>query len=58
MCYMFNVIKFKKFFEKKKKRKWCKGPKTDEKVTSLNAEVHSKTFAHQIFFVKWYCVLD
>ena len=49
---MFDVIKFKKFLEKKKKQKkkqWCKGPKTDEKVASLNVEVHAKTFAYQIF---------
>ena len=49
MRNMFDVIKFKKFFEKKKKQ-WCKGPKIDEKVTSLNVEVHRKTFAYQIFF--------
>ena len=49
MRNMFDVIKFKKFFEKKKKQ-WCKGPKIDEKVTSLNVEVHAKTFAYQIFF--------
>ena len=36
MCNMFDVIKFKKFFEKKKQ--WCKGPKIDEKVTHLNVE--------------------
>ena len=33
MCNMFDVTKFKKFFEKKQ---WCKGPKIDEKVTSLS----------------------
>ena len=32
------------------KKNWCKGPKIDEKVTSLNVEVHAKTFAYQIFF--------
>ena len=41
-----------------KKTHWCKGPKVAEKVTSLNVEVHAKTFANQIFFLKWYCVLD
>ena len=34
----------------KKKKQWCKGPKIDEKVKSLNVEVHAKTFAYQIFF--------
>ena len=34
-----------------KKKQWCKGPKIDEKVTSLNVEVHAKTFAYQIFFL-------
>ena len=33
------------------KKNWCKGPKIDEKVTSLNVEVHAKTFAYQIFFL-------
>ena len=53
MCNMFIVIKFitlKKFFGKKKQ--WRKGPKADEKVTSLNVEVHAKTFAYQIFSLK------
>ena len=50
MCNMFDVIKFKKFFEKKTKQ-CSKGPKIDEKVTSLNVEVHAKTFAYQIFFL-------
>ena len=35
---------------KKKRKQWCKGPKIDEKVTALNVEVHTKTFAYQIFF--------
>ena len=33
------------------KKNWCKGPKIDEKVTSLNVEVHAKTLAYQIFFL-------
>ena len=49
MCNMFDVIKFnKKFFEKK--NSGSKVQKTDEKVTSLNVEVHAKPFAYQIFF--------
>ena len=48
MCNMFDVIKFKKFFEKKKKM--AQGLKIDEKVASLNVEVHAKTFSYQIFF--------
>ena len=44
---------------KKKKKQWCKGRKTDEKVTSLNVEVQAKTFSYQtFFFFKYYCVLD
>ena len=55
MCIIFDVIKFKKFFQKKtnkqtKEKQCCKGQKIDEKVTSLNAEVHTKTFTYQIFF--------
>ena len=46
MSNMFDVIKFKKFFEKKKQ--WYKGPKIDE--TSLNVEVHAKNFSYQFFF--------
>ena len=49
MCNMLDVIKFKKFF---KKKQWCKSLKIDEKVTSLNVEVHAETFAYQIYFFK------
>ena len=30
-------------------KNWCEVPKIDEKVISLNVEVHAKTFAYQIF---------
>ena len=33
--------------EKKQKKQWSKRPKIGEKVTSLNVEVHTKTFAYQ-----------
>ena len=34
---------------KKNKKNGCEVPKIDEKVISLNVEVHAKTFAYQIF---------
>ena len=49
ICLM--SLNSRSFLKKKetKKKQWCKGPKTDEKVASLNVEVHAKTFAYQIF---------
>ena len=39
---MLDAIKFKKFFETKKK--WCKFPNRDKKVTSLNVKFPVKSF--------------
>ena len=41
-----------------KKKQWWKGPKTDEKVTSLNVKFTQKLLLIKPFFLKCYCVLD